>query len=40
MQGKLAEAESDIARCRELGGRLRLEAERMWREVKEKRAPK
>jgi hypothetical protein len=35
--GKLAEAESDFTRCRELGGSLKPEAERLWREAKQAR---
>jgi Flp pilus assembly protein TadD len=34
MQGKLAEAEADFARCRALGGSLRSETERLLREMK------
>jgi len=40
MQGGLAEAEADFARSQELGGTLKPEAERLWREVKERRAPR
>jgi hypothetical protein len=31
MQGSLAKAEADFARCRALGGTLKPEAERLWR---------
>lgn len=33
---RLAEAEADFARVRELGGRIKPEAEQLWREVKER----
>jgi hypothetical protein len=34
MQGKLAEAEADFARCRALGGSLTPQAERLLQELK------
>jgi Tfp pilus assembly protein PilF len=34
MQGKLAEAEADFARCRALGGSLTPEAERLLQDLK------
>jgi len=37
-QGKLEEAEADVARCRELGGDLRSKAAALLRELKERRA--
>jgi hypothetical protein len=40
LQGRLAEAEADFARCRELGGMVQPEAEKLLREVKERLAPK
>jgi tetratricopeptide (TPR) repeat protein len=39
-QGKPAEAEADIARCRSLGGAPKPEAEALLRELKGRRAPK
>ena len=33
---RLPEAEADFARLREVGGRLKPEAEQLWREVKER----
>jgi tetratricopeptide (TPR) repeat protein len=38
MQGKLAEAEADFARCRSLGGSPKPEAEALLREMKGKGA--
>ena len=40
MQGKPEEAEADFARCRALGGTLQPSTEQLWREVRQKRAPK
>jgi hypothetical protein len=37
-QGKLEEAEVDVARCRELGGDLKSKAAALLREMKERRA--
>jgi len=36
MQGKLAEAEADFARCRALGGTLKPEAAALMEEMKRK----
>jgi hypothetical protein len=36
----LDEAEADFARRLALGGTLKPEAERLWREAKQKRSPK
>jgi hypothetical protein len=38
MQGELEKAEADFSRCRELGGTPKSEAERLWREMKQKGA--
>jgi Flp pilus assembly protein TadD len=35
--GRVAEAERDFARCRELGGGLTPEIERLWREMKDRK---
>ena len=40
LQDNLTEAEADIARCHALGGTLKPEAEKLLREMKERRAPK
>lgn len=37
-QGKLDEAEADVARCRELGGDLKSQAAALLRELKQRRA--
>src|SRR5262249_23497466 len=37
-QGKLEEAEADVARCRELGGDLKPQAAALLREIKQRRA--
>src|SRR5262249_21285136 len=37
MQGRLSEAEADFARCSELGGKIKPEAERLLREARERR---